>query len=102
MPHPTDGSIWYTVGVFGGAPGFLRFDPKTSLSEVYNVPKPGFGIRGGDIDKNGVAWGSALERPSRELRPAQVQGPAQRPEGDRRALPRGLDVLRYPGPGFEG
>ena len=27
MPHPTDGSIWYTVGVFGGPPGFLRFDP---------------------------------------------------------------------------
>ena len=27
MPHPTDGSIWYTVGVFAGTPGFLRFDP---------------------------------------------------------------------------
>ena len=37
MPHPTDGSIWYTVGVFGGPPGFLRYDPKTKLSEVYNA-----------------------------------------------------------------
>ena len=27
MPHPTDGSVWYTVGVFAGTPGFLRFDP---------------------------------------------------------------------------
>ena len=34
MPHPTDGSIWYTVNVFAGPPGFMRFDPKTKLSEV--------------------------------------------------------------------
>ena len=93
MPHPTDGSVWYTVGVFGGTPGFLRFDPKTGLSEVYNVPMPAFGIRGGDIDKNGVALGLGVERPSRQLRPPQVQGAAQRPERDRRSLPRGLGVL---------
>ncbi|MFL5031481.1 MAG: carboxypeptidase-like regulatory domain-containing protein, partial [Xanthobacteraceae bacterium] len=37
MPSPVDGSIWYTVGVFGGTPGFLRFDPGTGLSEVFNV-----------------------------------------------------------------
>jgi hypothetical protein len=24
MPHPTDGSIWYTSGVFGGRSGFAR------------------------------------------------------------------------------
>jgi hypothetical protein len=28
-PNPADGSIWYTVGVFAGTPGFLRFDPKS-------------------------------------------------------------------------
>ena len=31
MPHPTDGSVWYTVNVFAGTPGFMRFDPKTKL-----------------------------------------------------------------------
>ena len=77
MPHPTDGSVWYTVGVFGGAPGFLRFDPATGLSEIYNLPQQGFGIRGGDIDKNGVAWGSASSGQPGQLRPAQVQGPAR-------------------------
>ena len=41
MPHPTDGSIWYTVGVFAGAPGFLRFDPATGLSEVYQRAEAG-------------------------------------------------------------
>ena len=30
----------------------------TGLSEIYNVPLPAFGIRGGDIDKNGVVWAS--------------------------------------------
>ncbi|MBC7800235.1 MAG: carboxypeptidase regulatory-like domain-containing protein [Gemmatimonadaceae bacterium] len=24
MPNPVDGSVWYTVGVFGGTPGLLR------------------------------------------------------------------------------
>src|SRR5262252_6173629 len=58
MPHPTDGSVWYTVNVFVGRSGFLRFDPKTKLSEFYAVPKEAIGVRGGDIDKNGVLWGS--------------------------------------------
>ena len=39
MPHPTDGSVWYTLDVFAGPPGFLRFDPKTKLSEFYTIPK---------------------------------------------------------------
>ncbi len=54
MPNPKDGSIWYTVGVFGGQAGFMRFDPKTQLSEFYAVPKPGVGIRGGDIDRTAL------------------------------------------------
>ena len=58
MPHPTDGSIWYAAIVFAGTPGFMRFDPKTKLSEFYAIPKEGIGVRGGDIDKNGVLWGS--------------------------------------------
>jgi hypothetical protein len=41
------------VGVFGGRPGFLRFDPKTKLSEFYAVPKEAIGLRGGDIDSDG-------------------------------------------------
>ena len=90
MPHPTDGSVWYTSNVFAGTPGFLRFDPKTNLSEFYAIPKEGIGVRGGDIDKNGVLWGSGSNGAPRQLRPEQVQGPAQRAAGDRRALPGGL------------
>src|SRR5947209_7208154 len=38
MPHPTDGSVWYTLNIFVGTPGFLRFDPKTKLTEFYAIP----------------------------------------------------------------
>ena len=56
MPNPADGSIWQTVNVFAGRSGVLRYDPQTKLSEIYYVPMPGFGPRGGDIDSKGVVW----------------------------------------------
>jgi hypothetical protein len=34
-------SIWYTVGVFGGQAGFMRFDPKTQLSEFFDNAQTG-------------------------------------------------------------
>ena len=100
MPNPKDGSIWYTVGVFGGQAGFMRFDPKTQLSEFFAMPKPGVGVRGGDIDANGVAWGSEFERPPRQLRSQSVQGPTQRSKCDRQPLPGGVEILQVSGAGI--
>ncbi len=102
MPSPVDGSIWYTVGVFGGAPGFLRFDPKTGLSEIYNVPKPAFGIRGGDIDKNGVAWGSLSSGHLASFDRRKCKGPLNGPSATGDHCPEGWSLYKYPGPGFEG
>jgi len=102
MPSPVDGSIWYTVGVFGGAPGFLRFDPATGLSEIYNVPKPGFGIRGGDIDKNGVLWGSASSGHLASFDRRKCKGPLNGPNATGEHCPEGWSFYKYPGPGFEG
>jgi hypothetical protein len=102
MPHPTDGSVWYTVGVFGGAPGFLRFDPATNLSEVYNMPKNGFGIRGGDIDKNGVLWGSASNGSLVSFDRSKCKAPLKGPDATGNHCPEGWAFHRYPGPGFEG
>ena len=102
MPHPTDGSVWYTVGVFAGSPGFLRFDPATGLSEVYNVPQPGFGIRGGDIDKNGVAWGSLSSGHLGSFDRRKCKGPLNGPKATGEHCPEGWSFYRYPGPGFEG
>jgi hypothetical protein len=102
MPSPVDGSIWYTVGVFGGAPGFLRFDPKTQLSEVYNVPMPAFGIRGGDIDKDGVAWGSASSGHLVSFDRRKCKGPLNGPKATGDHCPEGWASYQYPGPGFRG
>jgi len=102
MPNPVDGSIWYTVGVFGGPPGFLRFDPKTGLSEVYHVPAPAFGIRGGDIDGNGVAWGSASSGHLVSFDRRKCKGPLNGPTATGDHCPEGWSFYRYPGPGFEG
>ena len=102
MPSPVDGSIWYTTGVFGGPPAFLRFDPATGLSEVYNVPLPAFGIRGGDIDKNGVAWGSASSGHLVSFDRRKCKGPLNGPNATGNHCPEGWSLYKYPGPGFEG
>jgi hypothetical protein len=102
MPHPTDGAVWYTVGVFGGTPGFLRFDPATGLSEVYHVPSPGYGMRGGDIDKNGVVWGSLSSGHLGSFDRRKCKGPLNGPNATGGHCPEGWSFHRYPGPGFEG
>lgn len=102
MPHPTDGSIWYTTGVFGGAPGFLRFDPATKLSEIYTMPKPGIGIRGGDIGKDGVLWGSGSGGHLISFDRRKCKAPLNGASATGNHCPEGWEFHRYPGPGFEG
>jgi hypothetical protein len=102
MPNKVDGSIWYTVGVFGGTPGFVRYDPKTQLAEVYNVPMPYFGIRGGDIDSKGVVWGSASSGHLVSFDRSKCKGPLNGPNATGNHCPEGWAAYKYPGPGFEG
>ena len=58
---PTDGAVW---GTSLGVPGHVvRVAPgpdpaQTALAEIYEPPLPGFGPRGGDVDRNGVYWAS--------------------------------------------
>ena len=52
--------------------------------------------------QEGRRLGVARQRPSGQLRSQQVQGSAQRPEGDRRSLSGRLDVLPVSGPGLRG
>ncbi len=102
MPHPTDGSIWYTSGVFGGRAGFLRFDPKTRLSEFYAVPKEAIGLRGGDIGKDGVLYGSGSNGHLIAFDRRKCKGPLNGPTATGDHCPEGFSLHRYPGPGFEG
>jgi hypothetical protein len=102
MPHPTDGSVWYTVGVFAGRPGFMRFDPATKLSEFYAVPKEAIGLRGGDIDKNGVLWGSGSSGHLIAFDRRKCKAPLNGPQATGDHCPEGFTLHRYPGPGFDG
>ena len=102
MPHPTDGSVWYTLNVFAGTPGFLRFDPKTQLSEFYDIPKEGIGVRGGDIDKNGVLWGSGSNGALISFDRRKCKGPLHGPTATGNHCPEGFAYYKYPGPSFEG
>jgi hypothetical protein len=102
MPHPSDGSIWYTVGVFAAPAGFVRFDPKTGLSEIYNLPMPAFGIRGGDIDKNGVLWASASSGHLVSFDRRKCRAPLSGASATGDHCPEGWASYQYPGPGFDG
>jgi len=102
MPHPTDGSVWYTLNVFAGTPGFLRFDPKTQLSEFFAIPKEGIGVRGGDIDKNGVLWGSGSNGALISFDRRKCKGPLHGPTATGNHCPEGFAYYKYPGPSFEG
>jgi hypothetical protein len=107
MPSPVDSSIWGTVGVFGGRAAVVRLDPgsnppTTALSEIYNVPKPYFGIRGGDIDSKGVVWVSLGSGHLGSFDRSKCKGPLNGPTATGDHCPEGWSVYQYPGPGFDG
>ena len=61
----------------------------------------GWGLRGMDIDRNGVVWSSLASGQPRELRQAQMQRAVERAPGNRQALPGRLALYPFPGPQFE-
>jgi hypothetical protein len=103
---PLDGSIW---GSNITHPGWvIRVQPgtnpsETALAEVYKVPSPGFGMRGFDIDRQGVAWvtlasGHMASFDRRKCK-GRLNGPGAA-EGN--LCPEGWTFYRLPGPSFAG
>jgi len=100
MPNPTDGSIWGSSTFF--YPGaIVRFDPETGLGERFFPPLPGFGIRGADIDRNGVIWASMGSGHLGEFDRSKCKGPLNGPEATGNHCPEGWTLHRLPGPGFD-
>jgi hypothetical protein len=105
MPSPVDGSIW---GSYRGVPGavvrvVLGKNPvETALTEVYNVPAPGFGVRGGDIDSKGVVWVSLASGHLASFDRSKCKGPLNGPKATGDHCAEGWTFHKYPGPGFEG
>ena len=104
MPSPVDGSIW---GTLRGNPGsVVRLDPGSNphraLAEIYNVPLPGFGPRGGDIDKQGRVWVSLASGHMGVFDRRKCKGPLNGPTATGDHCPEGWAFYQYPGPGFKG
>ena len=105
MPSPLDGSVW---GTFRSNPGaVVRLVPgshpsETALAEIYNVPLPGFGPRGGDIDKQGVVWVSLASGHLGSFDRRKCKGPLNGPKATGDHCPEGWSFYKYPGPGFKG
>ena len=97
---PADGAVWGTVV---GYPGHVvRVTPganpvETAISEVYDVPAPGFGPRGGDVDRNGVYWVSLASGHIGEFdrRKCKV---LRGPTATGAHCPEGWTLHRLPGP----
>ena len=107
MPSPVDGSIWGSVGVFSGTAAVVRLapganPPATALAEIYHVPKPYFGIRGADIDKQGVVWASMGSGHLGSFDRRKCKGPLNGPKATGDHCPEGWTFYQYPGPGFQG
>ena len=105
MPNPVDGSIWGTYRANPGA--VVRVDPgsnppATALAEIYNVPRPGFGVRGGDIDSKGVVWVSLASGHLGSFDRRKCKGPLNGPNATGNHCPEGWTFYQYPGPGFDG
>jgi hypothetical protein len=105
MPSPVDGSVWGSVRRYPGA--IVRLIPganpsETALAEIYNVPKPGFGIRGADIDRQGVVWVSLGSGHLGSFDRRKCKGPLNGPKATGDHCPEGWSFHQYPGPGFKG
>ena len=101
--NPKDGSIWGTQLGYPGrvvrvAPGS---DPThTSLTEVFEPPFPGYGPRGGDIDRNGVYWASLASGHLGKFDRNKCKGPLNGPKATGKHCPEGWTLYRFPGPQF--
>ena len=102
--NPADGSVWGTALGFP-FPGYvIRVNPgsnptETALTEVYEPPFPGYGPRGGDIDRSGVFWASLASGHlgSFDRRKCKV---LSGPTATGKHCPEGWTLYQLPGPQF--
>jgi hypothetical protein len=104
MPEPRGEAIWgsnafrYPGSITRLIPG--ENPPQTALAEVYYPPLPGFGVRGADIDKNGVVWTSLGSGHLGEFDRRKCEGPLTGPNATGNHCPEGWTLHDLPGPGF--
>jgi hypothetical protein len=106
--NPVDGTIWAVVLGFPGTA--IRFDPKTKLTEVYEVPwndpktpESGFSPRGADVTSDGVLWSVLASGHMASFDRRLCKGPLNGPNAATgKACPEGWKLYTIPGPQFQG
>ncbi len=107
-PNPADGTVWASVLGFPGT--VARFDPKTQLTEFYEVPykdpknpRSGFSPRGMDISSDGVVWSALASGHMASFDRRLCKGPLNGPiAATGKACPEGWKFYTIPGPQFRG
>jgi hypothetical protein len=102
--NPVDGTVWGSVLTFPGSvvrviPG--SNPPATTLAEIYEVPAPGYGPRGMDIDRNGVAWVPLSSGHMASFDRRKCKGPLNGPAATGKHCPEGWTLYPFPGPQLE-
>jgi hypothetical protein len=109
MPNPADGSIWGSYRFFPERPeqvgALVRLNPgpnppETALAEIYNIPLPGYGIRGADIYRNGVVWAGLASGHLASFDRRKCKGLLNGPTATGNHCPEGWSFYMMPGPGF--
>jgi hypothetical protein len=103
-----DGSVYGSILGFPG--GVIRFDPKTQLSEYYEVPyknaktpMSGFSPRGMGITSDGVVWLALASGQAASFDRRLCKGPLNGPKAAdaQNVCPEGWKLYQMPGPVFE-
>ena len=103
--NTADDTIW---GTSLGFPGYVvRLNPgpnppETALTEVFEPPLPGYGPRGGDIDRNGVFWASLSSGHLASFDRRKCKGPLNGPNATGKHCPEGWTLYPFPGPQMAG
>jgi hypothetical protein len=104
--NPVDGSIWGTALGFPYPGHLVRVNPgrnptETALTEIYEPPLPGYGPRGGDIDRNGVYWVSLSSGHLGSFDRRKCKGPLNGPKATGKHCAEGWTLYPFPGPQFK-
>jgi hypothetical protein len=99
--NPADSTVWGSVLGFPGyvarlSPG--SNPPATALTEVFEPPLPGYGPRGMDIDRNGVAWTPLSSGHLASFDRRKCKGPLNGPQATGAHCPEGWTLYPFPGP----
>src|SRR5207237_7067123 len=103
-----DGMVW--ISFYSSFPGGLvRLDPKSGLSELYEVPwgdpkapNAGFSPRGMDVDRNGVVWLPLASGHMASFDRRKCEGPLNGPTATGQHCPEGWTFYPEPLPPLTG